>query len=48
MRVILHKELADQWFAKVEVHKDQKFIEELIQEYPEEELKAHTVSKLRG
>jgi putative SOS response-associated peptidase YedK len=48
MPVILHEEIADQWLSKLEGNNDQKFIEELIQEYPEEELAAHTVSKLRG
>ena len=47
MPVILHEELADQWLAKLDGTKDQKFIEELIQAYPQEELEAHTVSKLR-
>lgn len=48
MPVILHEELADKWLGKLEGDKDQKFIQELIQEYPEDELEAYTVSKLRG
>lgn len=48
MPVILNEDLADQWLTKLEGDKDQKFIEELIQAYPEEELEAHTVSRLRG
>jgi putative SOS response-associated peptidase YedK len=48
MPVILHEELADKWLEKIEGTKDQKFIEELIQQYPEEELEAYTVGRLRG
>lgn len=48
MPVILHEELADQWLTKLEGEKDQKLIQELIQEYPQEELEAYTVGKLRG
>ncbi|MCK0125230.1 SOS response-associated peptidase [Gelidibacter sp. F2691] len=48
MPVILHEELADQWLAKLEGNKNHKLIQELIQEYPEEELEAYTVGKLRG
>ena len=48
MPVILHEELADKWLEKIEGAKDQKFIEELIQQYPEEELDAYPVGRLRG
>lgn len=48
MPVILHEELADHWLTKLEGEKDQKLIQELIQEYPQEELEAYTVGKLRG
>ncbi|MBA6154679.1 SOS response-associated peptidase [Gelidibacter maritimus] len=48
MPLILHEELADDWLVKLEVDKDQKFIKDLIQEYPEEELDAYPVGKLRG
>ena len=48
MPVILPEELADQWLFKLEGEKDQNFIQELIKAYPDEELHAHTVSKLRG
>jgi putative SOS response-associated peptidase YedK len=47
MPVSLHEELADKWLEKIESAKDQEFIEELIQQYPEEELDAYTVGKLR-
>jgi len=48
MPVILHEELADKWLEKIEGAKDQEYIEELIQPYPEEELDAYTVGRLRG
>lgn len=48
MPVILHEGLVDKWLVELEGEKDQKYIEELIQAYPEDELEAHTVSKLRG
>lgn len=48
MPVILHEELADKWLEKIEGAKDQKFIEELIQQYPEEELDSYSVGRLRG
>jgi putative SOS response-associated peptidase YedK len=48
MPVILPDDLADKWLEPVADDLDIKSIKELIQSYPEEELKAHTVSRLRG
>ena len=48
MPVILNEALADKWLVKLEGDKDQEFIKELIREYPEEELDAYTVGRLRG
>ncbi|GGW73188.1 SOS response associated peptidase (SRAP) [Winogradskyella epiphytica] len=48
MPVILPKELEDKWLDPVEDDLDIKKIQELIQHYPKDQLKAHTVAKLRG
>ncbi|WP_179346555.1 SOS response-associated peptidase [Winogradskyella ursingii] len=48
MPLILLDQLEDQWLNPVEDDLDKKKIQELIRSYPEDELKAHTVSKLRG
>ncbi len=48
MPLILPDELADKWLEHIEDDLDKKTIQELIQSYPEDELKAHTVSRLRG
>ena len=48
MPFILPSELEDKWLININDELDQKSIEELIQSYPEEELTAHTVTRLRG
>ena len=48
MPLILPDELEEQWLSPIQDELDQIKIQELIQSYPEDELKAHTVSKLRG
>ena len=48
MPFILPSELEDKWLIHIDDELDQKSIEELIQSYPEEELTAHTVTRLRG
>ena len=48
MPLILPEELEDEWLNPIQDELDQKAIQELIQSYPEDELKAHTVRKLRG
>ena len=48
MPFILPPELEDKWLIPIDDELDQKSIEELIQSYPEEELTAHTVRRLRG
>lgn len=48
MPVILHEDLADKWLMNIEEELDIKAIQELIMSYPEEELEAHTVHRLRG
>lgn len=48
MPLILPTELEDKWLLHLDDELDQKAIEELIQSYPEEELTAHTVTRLRG
>lgn len=48
MPLILPEELEDDWLANLKDNLDQQKLKELIQAYPENELTAHTVSKLRG
>lgn len=48
MPLILAEEFEDKWLAKIDSELDIKGIQELIQEFPQEELVAHTVGKLRG
>lgn len=48
MPLILPKELEDKWLGPVHDEVDMKGIKELIASYPEDELQAHTVSRLRG
>ena len=48
MPLILPEELEDSWLNPIADDLDIKAIKELIQSYPEGELKAHTVNKLRG
>ncbi len=48
MPLILPEELHDQWMQPVHDEVDIKAIVSLIQPYPEEELDAHTVGRLRG
>ena len=48
MPLILPIELEDNWLHPIQDAVDKKKIQELIQSYPQEELKAHTVRKLRG
>jgi len=48
MPLILPDKLEDQWLNPIKDDLDKQKIQELIQSYPEDELKAHTVNKLRG
>lgn len=48
MPLILPEELADKWLEPCEDPADRKALEELIRSFPEEELAAYTVGKLRG
>lgn len=48
MPVLLPPETADQWLIPIDDPLDQIRVEELIQPYPDTELKAHTVRRLRG
>ncbi len=48
MPLILPEELEDDWLQSVQDDLDIKKIQELIQSYPEGELQAYPVSKLRG
>ncbi|MDT0557157.1 SOS response-associated peptidase [Ichthyenterobacterium sp. W332] len=48
MPLILNEELEDEWLNPIQDELDKKSIKKLIQSFPEEELKFHTVRKLRG
>jgi len=48
MPLILPEELEDKWLNLIDGDLDIQKIQNLIQSYPAEELKAHTVNKLRG
>ena len=48
MPVILPDELEDAWLEPYRDELDQQKLEELLQPYPEAELEAHTVGRLRG
>ena len=48
MPVILPTELEDKWLDPIDDELDIQKIKELIRTYPEDELAAHTVSRLRG
>jgi len=48
MPVILPQELEDKWLHPIEDELDIKSIQDLIREYPDEELDAYTVKRLRG
>ena len=48
MPVILAEELEDLWLGPINSQRDKKEIINLIQSYPEDKLKAHTVRRLRG
>lgn len=48
MPVILPQELEGKWLNPIEDELDVKSIQELIREYPNEELDAYTVRRLRG
>lgn len=48
MPVILPKELEDKWLQGYEDELLQQAVEGLIESFPESELEAHTVAKLRG
>ena len=48
MPLILPGELEDEWLQSVNDELDIQKIEELVQSYPEEELKAHPVGRIRG
>ena len=48
MPVILPRELENQWLNPIADDLDIQSIQELIKKYPDEELQAHTVKRLRG
>lgn len=48
MPVMLPDELEDKWLIEVKDELDIKELEELLKPYPESEMQAHTVGKLRG
>lgn len=48
MPVILPSQLEDKWLEPINDELDIQQIKELVREYPQDELLAHTVAKLRG
>lgn len=48
MPLILPRELEDQWLHPISDGLDIQAIQELIKKYPDGELRAHTVTRLRG
>lgn len=48
MPLILKDELEEQWLQPIAKNANQNALEKLIKSHPENQLKAHTVSKLRG
>lgn len=48
MPLILPPELEDKWLLHLDDESDQKSIQGLIKSYPDKELTAHTVTRLRG
>lgn len=48
MPVILSDDIADQWLIDYDNDQHQKSIEALIQSYPEEQMEAYPVQKIRG
>ena len=48
MPLILPEALEDDWLVNLNDELDQKKLQELIKAYPDDELTAHTVAKLRG
>ena len=48
MPLILPEEIEDTWLNPIEDDLSKKSIQELVKSFPEEEMKIHTVSRLRG
>jgi putative SOS response-associated peptidase YedK len=48
MPLILPEGMEEKWLVQVEDELDEKALLDLLQPYPEQELKAHTVRRLRG
>ncbi|MBZ0328201.1 MAG: SOS response-associated peptidase [Altibacter sp.] len=48
MPVILSEEMEDAWLQPIQSELDKQQIESLIQEFPENDLEAYTVARLRG
>lgn len=48
MPVILSEEMEDAWLQPIQSELDRQQIESLIQEFPENDLEAYTVARLRG
>ncbi len=48
MPLILPEELQEQWLLNIDEPTDKELVEELIKPYPDDELEAHTVARLKG